>query len=140
MKIMSFNTQHCESYTEKKIDFEMMAKAITDCGADIIGLNEMRGAGEIEGYTDQLGELSKLTGIGNAYFAKAIDVGGKRAPYGNALLSKYPIESAETIMVPDPEPKTGNLRHYETRCLLKEWSLILAVPWRMNNPYSKGKT
>ena len=46
MKIMSFNTQHCLNYVERKIDFAIMAKAITDCGADIVGLNEMRGQGK----------------------------------------------------------------------------------------------
>lgn len=119
MKIMSFNTQHCENYLEEKIDFELMAKVIRESGADIIGLNEIRGAGEIVGYTDQLQSLSSLTGIENRYFAKAIDAGGKNAPYGNALLSKYPIERAETIIVPDPPVRLEGHRDYETRCLLK---------------------
>lgn len=119
MKIMSFNTQHCESYTEGKIDFELMAKAIQECGADIIGLNEMRGAGEIADFTDQTEALSALTGMKHSYFANAIDVGGKNAPYGNAILSKYPIERAETIIVPDPTFKLEGRRNYETRCLLK---------------------
>lgn len=119
MKIMSFNTQHCLGYIEKKIDFELMAKTIVESGADIIGLNEMRGEGEVADYTDQTKRLSELTGIENYYFAKAIDVGGKKAPYGNALLSKYPIESVRTIPVPDPNPRMANGRYYESRCLLK---------------------
>ncbi len=28
MKIMSFNTQHCLNYIEKKIDFQIMADSI----------------------------------------------------------------------------------------------------------------
>lgn len=119
MKLMSFNTQHCESYVEKKIDFELMARVILESGADVIGLNEMRGAGDLADYTDQTGALSELTGIKYSYFAKAIDVGGVNAPYGNALLSKYPIVSAETIPVPDPEVRLEGGRWYETRCLLK---------------------
>lgn len=119
MKLMSFNTQHCESYVEKKIDFGLMARVILESGADVIGLNEMRGAGDLADYTDQTGALSELTGIKYSYFAKAIDVGGVNAPYGNALLSKYPIVSAETIPVPDPEVRLEGGRWYETRCLLK---------------------
>lgn len=119
MRIMSFNTLHCENFLEGKIDFELMARVISESGADIIGLNEIRGAGDLEGYTDQIGTLSELTGIENYYFAKAIDVGGKNAPYGNALLSKYPIVSTETIAVPDPEVRMYDPRYYETRCLLK---------------------
>ena len=53
MKIMSFNTQHCQNYISKKIDFESVAKVITDFGADIVGLNEIRGEGEHPEYTAQ---------------------------------------------------------------------------------------
>ena len=117
MKIMTFNTQHCLNYLEQKIDFPLMAKTITNLGADIIGLNEMRGAGEHPEYTAQTETLSALTGIENYYFAKAIDVGGVD-PYGNGLLSKIPFASVETVPIPDPVPKAGG-RGYETRCLLK---------------------
>ena len=117
MKIMSFNTQHCKNFIEQKIDFDIMADAIKKCDADIIGLNEMRSKGVNEEYQDQTAILSELTGIKNYYFAKAIDIPGGN-PYGNGLLSKSAIKSAETIIIPDPNPRTGN-RHYETRCILK---------------------
>jgi endonuclease/exonuclease/phosphatase family metal-dependent hydrolase len=115
---MSFNTQHCQNYLEQKIDFQTMADAILSCGADIVGLNEMRDKGEDPEYDRQTAILSELTGMEHFYFAKAIDVRGKN-PYGNAILSKLPIVSAETIPVPDPEPRSEAGRHYETRCLLK---------------------
>lgn len=117
MKIMTFNTQHCLNYLEQKIDFPLMAKTITDYGADIIGLNEMRGEGEREDYTDQVPMLSHLTEIPNYYFAKAIDVGGSN-PYGNGLLTKFKITEAVTIPIPDPEVRNGT-ESYETRCILK---------------------
>lgn len=118
MKIMSFNTQHCLNYLEQKIDFQIMADAILTCEADIVGLNEMRNAGEYEDYVDQTGILSELTGLENHYFAQAIRFHGGKNPYGNALLSRYPLKSVETILVPDPEPKAYD-GYYETRCLLK---------------------
>ena len=118
MKLMSFNTQHCLNYLEQKIDFQIMADAILTCEADIVGLNEMRNAGEYEDYVDQTGILSKLTGLENHYFAQAIRFHGGKNPYGNALLSRYPLKSVETILVPDPEPKAYD-GYYETRCLLK---------------------
>lgn len=118
MKIMSFNTQHCLNYLEQKIDFQIMADAISACEADIVGLNEMRNAGEYEDYVDQTGILSELTGLENHYFAQAIRFHGGKNPYGNALLSRYPLKSVETILVPDPEPKAYD-GYYETRCLLK---------------------
>lgn len=117
MNIMSFNTQHCLNYLEQKIDFEIMAKAILDCNADIVGLNEMRGSGSDPEFTDQVKILAELTKMPYYIFAPAIQVGNK-GPYGNGFLSKIPIVKAETIMIPDPErTKVGG--RYETRCVLR---------------------
>ena len=117
MKFMSFNTEHCNSYIKKKIDFQMIADTIKTCEADVVGLNEMRSQGEKAGYDDQTAILSDLTGLKHYYFAEAIKFDGDN-PYGNSLLSKHPIISAETVPVPDPAPKMGT-NYYETRCLLK---------------------
>lgn len=117
MKIMSFNTQHCNNYLEKKIDFDIMARAIIDCDADVVGLNEIRGEGEASDFTAQTERLSELTGMKYYYFAPAIDL-PNRGLYGNAILSKVPIASAENIAIPDPKIKKYN-GWYETRCVLK---------------------
>lgn len=117
MKIMSFNTQHCCNFIKKEIDFDIMADAIKQCDADIVGLNEMRDKGNDDGYDSQTAILSELTGLEHYYFARAIYVSDNN-PYGNGLLSKYPIKSVQTIPVPDPEPRTGT-GYYESRCLLK---------------------
>ena len=118
MKIMVFNTQHCLNYLEQKIDFDVMAKAITSCDPDVVGLNEMRGKGEDPEYGPQMDILSELTAMPVQYFAKAIDV-KNHGPYGNGFLSKLPVESLETIPVPDPEVRIPGRKWYETRCLLK---------------------
>lgn len=117
MKIMTFNTQACWNYIEKKIDFEVMAKTIADCGADIVGLNEIRGKGVRHDYTAQTEKLSELTGLKYYYFGPAIEFPGG-GPYGNAFLSRIPILSAETVIIPDPDPKMYD-GYYETRCVLK---------------------
>ena len=116
MKIMSFNTQHCLNYLEQKIDYEIMAAAISSQGADIVGLNEMHDDGEGAVYGSQVKMLSQLTGLKYYYFAKAID--DVKGPYGNAILSKYKIINASTITIPDPYPKKYK-DCYETRCILK---------------------
>lgn len=117
MKIMSFNTQHCKNYLENRIDYPIMADAIVASGADIVGLNEMYDEGDDERYVAQTAILSELTGLKYHYFAKAIDWRGNN-PYGNALLSRYPILQAETVVIPAPvyQPYPKN---YETRSLLK---------------------
>ena len=119
LKVMSFNVQHCCNYVTKEIDYDVMVKAIRDCGADIVGLNEIYGAGEAEDFEPQAQILAEKLGY-HYYFAKTIEVfEDQSSPYGNALVSRYPLVSAETIMVPDPaEPRTGT-NWYETRCMLK---------------------
>ena len=119
MKIMSFNTQHCMNFMTKEIDYKIMAEAILQCSADVVGLNEMRNQGDAEGYEPQTALLSALTAMPHQYFAEATQIHG-RNPYGNAMLSKYRMISAETIPVPDPDPDSRmGIHQYETRCLLK---------------------
>ncbi|MBO5040425.1 MAG: endonuclease/exonuclease/phosphatase family protein [Clostridia bacterium] len=120
MKFMSFNTMHCASHPDNVINYELMARTILDCGADVIGLNEIRGestGAPDPAFGDQVGNLSKLTGIKNYFFAPAIMVGGCK-PYGNAMLSKLPIISVENIIIPDPDDKIFG-EDYETRCVIK---------------------
>ena len=119
MKIMSFNTQHCQNFKTKEIDFDVMAKTILDCGADLVGLNEMRGQGTDLEYTAQTERLAALTGMQYYHFSMAFDVPG-RGPYGNGLLSKYAIVRVETIAIPMPAREDRiKGKYYEPRCILK---------------------
>ena len=118
MKIMTFNTQHCLNYLEQKIDYELMAKTVTDLNADICGLNEMFDIGVDAKFGAQTEKLSVLTNMPYRYFAKAIDERGYGA-YGNGLISRIPFKSVETVMIPDPDPRTTEGGYYETRCILK---------------------
>ncbi|MBO5313298.1 MAG: endonuclease/exonuclease/phosphatase family protein [Clostridia bacterium] len=117
MRIMSFNTQHCLNFLEGRVDYDIMAKAITDIGADIVGLNEMFDQGDGAVFGAQTEILSRMTGLEHHYFAKAII--DKAGPYGNGLLSRYPLKSAEAVIIPDPNPKRYPGGYYETRCILK---------------------
>lgn len=117
MNVMSFNTQHCNNFIEKRIDFELMAGVIKDISADIVGLNEMRGKGLHAQYTDQVKILARLTGMEYYFFARAIEVPNK-GPYGNGFLSRIPILKAETILIDDPVTKKYG-GYYESRCILK---------------------
>ena len=119
LNVMTFNTQHCRNFVTGLIDYDIMAKAITDSGADIVGLNEMRNLGrDVEDYDDQVRYLSERTGLSYYYFAEAIRFHGVN-PYGNGFLSRYPIVEAHTVTIPDP-PILGRDKngYYESRCLL----------------------
>ena len=98
--VMSYNVQHCRNYISGEINYDAVAATIQKYNADIIGLNEVRDEGPMEGYDAQARLLAERLGY-HYYFAKAIDVAGEN-PYGNAILSRFPIVSAQTIPVPDP--------------------------------------
>ena len=113
---MSYNTQHCLNYMTRVIDFDLIADTVRQCGADIVGLQEMRDTGTDPEYQAQTKLLAEKLGF-HYYFAEAFRVGGTN-PYGNAILSRYPILSAETVPIPNPEnPRCGG--YYEPRCVLK---------------------
>lgn len=126
MKIMTFNTQHCQNFISEKIDYDAVADLIKKYDPDIIGLNEIRGKGSAEGFDEQTEILSSLTGFPYYNFAKAIECGNGN-PYGNAVLSKIPILSAEVIPISVPEECRFTDRHYENRCILNV---------KLNNSYT----
>ena len=71
IKVMTFNIQHCLDYLNDKIDIDLFVNTIKNVNPDICGLNEVRGEGPLEGYTDQTNALGDGLGY-NRYFAKAI--------------------------------------------------------------------
>ncbi|MBQ7352455.1 MAG: endonuclease/exonuclease/phosphatase family protein [Clostridia bacterium] len=115
IRVMTFNTQHCLNYLEKRVDYEIMGNVINEQRADIVGLNEMYDKGSIFG--EQTKKLSDLTELKNHYFGEACSLGNE-GTYGNGFLSRYKIESIKTIIIPDPSPKKYN-GYYETRCIIK---------------------
>lgn len=116
LKVMTFNIQHALDYQKQIIDFNLFVNAIKKHGADVCGLNEVRGAGPVKDYTDQTNTIADGLGF-HRYFGEAIKVQGT-SPYGNAIVSKFPFKSVETIAIPDPAIKRGKLS-FESRCVIK---------------------
>lgn len=116
MKIMTFNIQHGLDYKNQVIDLDLFANFIKKLDPDVCALNEVRGKGNWEGYTDQIGTLTEKTGY-NGFFGEAIKVVGTN-PYGNAFLTKYPVKSAEVVHIPDSDDRSEDV-HYEHRCAVK---------------------
>ena len=117
-KIMSFNIQSCRDYVTREFTAHTAAKAINELNPDIVGLNEVRGIPFHEttdpSWFDQVNELAKLTNMPYCYFGPAIKLTG---PYGNAILSKYPLKNIKTIAIPDPLVKDEDA-FYESRCII----------------------
>ncbi len=122
LRVMTYNIQHCAShqaYLDKQpevIDPAIMTAVIEEVGADICGLNEVRGLGKTPGYTAQAEKLAALLGY-HGIFGRSIYVNGTE-PYGNGLVSRYPIEKMEVISIPDPA-RMQDMPPVESRSILR---------------------
>ena len=122
IRVMTFNIQHCASFLyskehhKERIDPAVMTQVIADTGADICGLNEVRGLGKTPVYTAQAETMASLLGF-HGVFGRSIYVGGTE-PYGNGMVSRFPIEKMEVIHIPDPI-MTENARYMESRSILR---------------------
>jgi len=115
LKVITYNIMSCREYKNiKNIDAMLAASVLKKENPDIIGLNEVHGAGGEFGA--QTVEICKELGYDYCYFCPALFLNGSY--YGNALISRYPIISAERIMIEDPAVKDEDA-YYETRCLIK---------------------
>lgn len=116
MKFMSFNIQHATDYIRQVIDLDYFAKELRRLDPDFLGLNEVMDEGEAEEYTNQVQFFCDKLGW-NGFFGLGAMIDGNN-PFGNAILSKHKIKSAENFPIPDPEDKSEPT-YYESRCVIK---------------------
>lgn len=119
------NDDDINQYGGAPAKLEECAKVIKDMSPEFCGINEINCYEEeyanvtLKGGSapDQPKYLAEYTGLENCFFGKAIHIDG-RGDYGNAVISKAPILSAEVVAIPDPEIK-DETRYYETRSISK---------------------
>ncbi|MGN1059110.1 MAG: endonuclease/exonuclease/phosphatase family protein [Clostridia bacterium] len=123
LKVMTYNIMSGKSYQgildgkawndPSLIDPSLAAAVIAGQAPDIVGLNEVHGKGGM--YGEQAEQIAGLCGYPYYYFAQAIM--DNDSPYGNAVLSKYPIVSAETVKIPDSGEIVEGVA--ESRCVAR---------------------
>ena len=105
IRFMTFNVQHFHPYTDagwETIDLPAFAEAIRCFSPDILTLNEVRGEGPSKDYGGQTAALAGELGY-YAFFAPAFIVPGRNGPagpYGNAILSRFPLLDPEIVPIP----------------------------------------
>ncbi|MFW6238230.1 MAG: endonuclease/exonuclease/phosphatase family protein [Halanaerobiales bacterium] len=90
---------------EGKSNLSDIAELINDNGFGIVGLNEVDRHTFRSGFRDQIGILAEKTGMNYIY---APNVNMLPGSYGNALLTRYSVLSAENYTLPvlgDSEPR-----------------------------------
>ena len=94
--VMTYNIHHAAGM-DKKLDVERIARVIRDAEADLVALQEVDGGTKRADGVMQAEELGRLTQMHHAY-GPAMDYGGGK--YGNAVLSRFPIEKTRHVALP----------------------------------------
>ena len=118
LTVMTYNIQHGHVHLSDpgRIDLTETAEVIRQSGADLIGLNEVRGRGDHPDYTAQVEQMAAYLGF-HCVFGRSIYVGGNN-PYGNAVLSRFPIGESKVFHIPDP-PAAEQGNRFEHRSILR---------------------
>lgn len=100
IRVLSYNIHHGEG-TDGKLDLERIAGVIRASGADLVAFQEVDRGVERTARVDQPGRLGELTGM-QPIFEKNIPYQG--GEYGNAILSRLPVESHQNHYLPQSRP------------------------------------
>ncbi len=105
LRVLTYNIHHGAG-VDGILDLERIAKLIRDSGADLVALQEVDIRTTRTGGIDQLDTLARLTGMHGA-FAPFMDFQGGQ--YGLGVLSVYPIDEAQPIVLPpgQREPRSA---------------------------------
>jgi endonuclease/exonuclease/phosphatase family metal-dependent hydrolase len=96
LRVLTYNIHHGEG-VDRKLDLERIASVIRAVSPDVVALQEVDHGTIRTNRVNQAEELSRLTEM-QVIFGKNIDYEG--GDYGNAVLSKLPIQSHENILLP----------------------------------------
>jgi endonuclease/exonuclease/phosphatase family metal-dependent hydrolase len=96
LRVLSYNIHHAEG-TDGKLDVARIAGVIKAAEPDLVAVQEVDRNTTRTNKVDQTAELAKLTGL-HGEFARAIDLQGGQ--YGQAILSRWPIKSVTTHVLP----------------------------------------
>jgi endonuclease/exonuclease/phosphatase family metal-dependent hydrolase len=91
IRVMTYNI-HQGLNADFYMDLEEIARVIEAQDADIIGLNEVNRGRANNGYSDTLALISRRLNMPYVYGANFRD-----GQYGNAILSRYPIQAWENV-------------------------------------------
>ena len=102
IRLLTYNIHHAEG-NDGRIDPLRIAAVIRESNADVVGLNEVHHPAVLQGsaapYLDQIARAADMAYVFGA--ALAHEAGWVfPAPYGNALLSRFPLGNAATGLLP----------------------------------------
>lgn len=108
IKVMTYNIHHANPPSrDSLIDMDAIVRVIQAQDPDLLLLQEVDQGTQRSGGIDQAAVIAKRLSM-HYFFAKAIDYDG--GAYGQAVLSKFPIDSARVAQLPAVPDFTGEQR------------------------------
>jgi len=95
LRVGSYNIKHG---ADVKLDFSVIAADIRELNLDVIGFQEIDKCTRRVNGMDTPKAIAEALGYAYYYYTKAIDYQG--GEYGTLIVSRYPIEDAESIAFP----------------------------------------
>lgn len=106
IRVMTYNI-HRGISVDNKLDLDEIVETIKSSGAEIIALQEVERFSVRTRFQDQIHYIADKLSMQYAY-GKSLNI--LNGQYGNAILSKYPIEEYEVIELPSEGEKRTLLR------------------------------
>lgn len=100
IRVLSYNIHHGEGMDER-VDLERIARLIRETNADLVALQEVDRGVRRTNQVDEPARLAELTGMTAVFERNIIFQGGD---YGNAVLSRLPIERHQNHYLPQSQP------------------------------------
>lgn len=97
LRVLSYNIHHGQG-VDGKLDLQRIADVILSVKPDLVALQEVDQNTKRTGGVDQAAKLAELTKM-KVVFGANIDLQGGH--YGNAVLSRLPIESHQNVLLPN---------------------------------------
>lgn len=138
VRVMTYNIHHGQG-TDGVINLHRIADVITQSGADIIALNEVdRHFSKRSDFVDQTAWLAAELQM-NAYYGPAITLKakdkGSMRQYGNALLSRYPIATADHQTFHSFSKLSETRSAIDAIILIQQHKLLILASHLSLNPY-----
>jgi len=115
LRVLSWNIHKCTGGLDRRYAPERTARLIEVCDPDIAMLQEVAEGGSWYRGDRQIDILAELVGLPHYSYFVNVRFGRRRGAYGNAILSRWPITTAENLDISQPQRKRRSVLHAQLR-------------------------